>query len=50
LAQGFKSFKELGKNYTSQDLFKIKNRVIIYLKQILMNIKTYLENQDYLET
>lgn len=49
LSHGLKTFNEIGRNVTAQDLFKIKNRVIIYLKQILMNIEDYLDNKHYLK-
>ena len=49
LAHGFKSFNEIGRDRTSQDLFRMKNRVIIYLKYLIVNIENYLEHQDYLD-
>ena len=49
LAHGFKSFNETGRLYTSQELFRIKNRVIIYLIGFILNIENYLEHQDYLD-
>lgn len=48
LAHGFKSFNEIGRSYTTQDLFMIKNRVITYLTCFIINIENYLENQNYL--
>jgi len=48
LAHGTFSFKDCGKNYTIQDLIKIKNHVIEYLRQILKNIETYITNSEYL--
>lgn len=47
LAHGFKSFEEVGRDATADDLLEIKNRVIAYLRDILKNIETYLSNQDY---
>jgi MAE_28990/MAE_18760-like HEPN len=49
LAHGDKSFKEVGQGKTIEDLLKIKEEVIEYLRQILENIKTYLDNQEYLD-
>lgn len=48
LAHGTFSFKDCGKNYTIQDLIKIKNHVIEYLRQILKNIENYIINSEYL--
>jgi len=49
LAHGLKSFEEVGRDKTIDELLEIKNEVIEYLRQILENIKTYLDNQEYLE-
>ena len=49
LAHGWKSFNEIGRNVTANELFQIKNRVIVYLKQILINVENYLDNQEFLE-
>ena len=48
LAHGTFSFKECGRNYSFQDLEKIKNHVIEYLNQILNNIEIYITNENYL--
>jgi hypothetical protein len=50
LAHGFKSFTEVGRDKTADELLEIKNKVVKYLKQILVNIEQYLSNKDYLET
>jgi MAE_28990/MAE_18760-like HEPN len=50
LAHGIKSFTEVGRDQTTDELLEIKNKVIKYLKQILENIETYLENEEYLDT
>jgi hypothetical protein len=50
LAHGVKSFAEVGKEKSPDELLKISKKVIIYLKEILQNIETYLTNQDYLES
>jgi hypothetical protein len=49
LAHGDKSFKEVGQGKTIEDLLEIKEEVIEYLRQILLNIAIYLENQEYLD-
>ncbi|MEB3279891.1 MAG: MAE_28990/MAE_18760 family HEPN-like nuclease [Lyngbya sp.] len=48
LTHGWKSFNEIGRDKTAQELFQIKNRVIIYLKQILINVEHYIDNEHYL--
>jgi hypothetical protein len=48
LAHGFKSFTEVGRDKTADELLAIESRVIKYLRQILQNIEAYLENQEYL--
>ena len=48
LAHGFKSFEEVGKDATAEDLLQIKKRVICYLREILQNIENYISNQEYL--
>ena len=48
LAHGIKSFAEIGRDKTADELLEIKNKVIRYLKQILKNIETYLDNREYL--
>lgn len=47
LAHGTFSFTEIGKEYTVEDLNKMKNETINYLTEILNNINTYLVNQQY---
>ena len=50
LAHGVKSFTEVGREKTAGELLVIKNKVIRYLRQILQNIETYLDNAEYLDT
>ncbi|NEO99516.1 MAG: hypothetical protein F6K58_12710 [Symploca sp. SIO2E9] len=50
LAHGVKSFKEVGKDVSADELLKIKKKVVSYLKQILQNIETYLANKEYLNS
>ncbi|NEZ60834.1 MAE_28990/MAE_18760 family HEPN-like nuclease [Adonisia turfae] len=49
LAHGFKSFTEVGRDKTADELLDIKNKAIRYLKQILVNIEQYLSSQEYLD-
>ncbi len=49
LAHGTKSFTEVGRDKTADELLEIKKKVIIYLRQILKNIETYLDNEEYLD-
>ncbi|MFN6530465.1 MAE_28990/MAE_18760 family HEPN-like nuclease [Nostoc sp. ChiSLP03a] len=49
LAHGFKSFEEVGRDATADELLEIKKRVISYLKAILENIESYLSNKEYLK-
>jgi hypothetical protein len=48
LAHGIKSFSEVGREKSADELLMIKSKVINYLKQILMNLETYLDNKEYL--
>jgi hypothetical protein len=47
LAHGAVSFSQCGREYTYEDLLEIKKQVIIYLRGIINNIKTYLDNEHY---
>jgi hypothetical protein len=49
LAHGNKSFAEIGKDITVEELLKIKDEVIAYLEQILNNINDYITTQNYLD-
>ncbi|WP_414529471.1 MAE_28990/MAE_18760 family HEPN-like nuclease [Nodularia chucula] len=49
LAHGFKSFEEVGRNATADELLKIQKRVICYLREILKNIEIYISSQEYLQ-
>ncbi|NEP78553.1 MAG: hypothetical protein F6K39_10405 [Okeania sp. SIO3B3] len=50
LAHGIKSFAEVGKEKTADELIEIKNKVIKYLRQILKNIEIYINNRGYLDS
>jgi hypothetical protein len=41
---------EVGRDKTADELLEIKNKVVKYLKQILLNIEQYLANKEYLDT
>jgi hypothetical protein len=47
LAHGAISFSECGRQYTFEDLIAIKQQVIVYLRGILKNIKSFLDNEDF---
>lgn len=49
LAHGFKSFEEVGRNATADELLKIQKSTIHYLREILKNIELYLSNKEYLK-
>jgi hypothetical protein len=49
LAHGFKSFSEVGRDKSADELLEIKNKVLRYLRQILENIEQYLSDQEYLD-
>jgi hypothetical protein len=49
LAHGFKSFEEVGRDATADELLQIKKSVICYLKEILQNIEIYISKQEYLK-
>ena len=48
LAHGSKSFEEVGKDASADELLRIQRRVICYLREILKNIETYISNKEYL--
>lgn len=48
LAHGVFSFTEVGKDYSIEDLEKMKDETIHYLEEIIQNIESYLTNQDYI--
>jgi hypothetical protein len=50
LAHGIKSFEEVGRDKTIEELIGIKEELVEYLRQILENIQDYLEKQEYLDS
>lgn len=49
LAHGLKTFEEVGRDYTFRDLFLLSVRSIRYMQEIIANVASYLESEDYLE-
>jgi len=50
LAHGTKSFEEVGREKTIEELLEIKQEVVEYLRQILKNIQSYLDDKEYLDS
>lgn len=50
LAHGIKSFEEVGRDKTIDELLEIKEEVVEYLGQILENIQDYLDKKEYLDS
>jgi len=48
LAHGNKTFAEIGRDVTIQDLRNHAARAIVYMRQVLRNVDEYLENREYL--
>ncbi len=49
LAHGIFSFSDCGKDYTIEELLKIKQEIISYLREILQNIEQYINTESYLK-
>lgn len=49
LAHGLKTFEEVGRDYVSVDLLLLARRSMRYMDEILTNIATYLDGEDYLD-
>lgn len=49
LAHGVFSFQAIGKDYTIEDLIKMKKQVLAYLEQILDNIEQYINKKEFLK-
>ncbi|WP_185212121.1 MAE_28990/MAE_18760 family HEPN-like nuclease [Sphingobacterium mizutaii] len=47
LAHGNISFAECGRNYSINELGQIKKEVVLYLRNILKNIKKFLDSKSY---
>jgi hypothetical protein len=47
LAHGSVSFKDCGQEYAYTDIEKIKNEVLQYLEEILLNIERFIQNEEY---
>jgi hypothetical protein len=48
LAHGHSSFSERARNYTSGDLLEMQKRVTLFLKQVLIEVENYVDQQNYL--
>ena len=48
LAHGSKSFAEVGRDYTMEEIIGIKQKVIDYLNAMLISVTTYISQQHYL--
>lgn len=46
LAHGYKSFAEVGKEETADELLEIKKKTVSYLREILQNIEQYLSKKN----
>jgi len=47
LAHGLKSFKECGRDLTLDTLIEIKRQVVVYIRQILRNIQSFVDRRRY---
>lgn len=47
LAHGDISFSECGREYTPEDLKKLKSETVTFLKSIMRNIEKFIENSEY---
>jgi hypothetical protein len=50
LAHGSKSFAEVGRDYSVEDIIGMKDKIIAYLNAMLVNVTTYINQQLYLAT
>ena len=50
LAHGHSSFSERARNYTSGDLLEMQKRVTLFLKQVLIEVENYVDQQNYLNS
>ena len=50
LAHGNRPFGAVGKSKTADELIEIKKTIVEYLKGILENIETYIDNKEYLDS
>lgn len=48
LAHGSKSFSEVGRDYTVSQIISMKEKIILYLKEMLANVTSYINQQHYL--
>jgi hypothetical protein len=48
LAHGNKSFSEVGRSFSVEDILQIKQEVVEYLGEMLENVTSYLDSKSYL--
>ena len=48
LAHGSKSFAEVGRSFSIEDIIQIKQDVVDYLREMLDNVTSYLDEKSYL--
>lgn len=48
LAHGSKSFAEVGRSFSVEDILQIKQDVVDYLREMLNNVTSYLDAKSYL--
>lgn len=50
LAHGSKTFAEVGRSFTVQDIIEIQDEVVSYLAEMLNNVADYLDSKNYAKT
>jgi len=50
LAHGERAFKEVGRNYTMRDMNEYNQVLYTYLSSLLLNVRYFFENKQYLAT
>jgi hypothetical protein len=49
LSHGFQSYEDIGRDYPAGELLAITRRSLAYISEILKNISTYLDDQQYMQ-
>jgi HEPN superfamily protein len=49
LAHGLQTFEEVGRDYPSHELLALTRRSLLFMREILSNVATYLDSQGYKE-
>lgn len=50
LAHGSLTFNEVGRDYTVDELFIIKDNVLVFMQKFIANVDAYLNSREYLDT